>query len=137
MVSAAVVSALPVDVPPLLLEMALVTELASALALFELVEAVVCAVGFGGVGRHRTQGVARRLGLLAAARIARRGAEVDAVEHLRVLPVLRCDLHHHEVLIERVENRRHGALAKRIVENVVDLIRREAVRIAVARLIVI
>src|SRR5277367_3486933 len=37
MVSAAVLSALPVELPPLLLEMLLVSELASALALSELV----------------------------------------------------------------------------------------------------
>src|ERR1700680_2017210 len=44
MVSAAVLSALPVELPPLLFEMLLVTELACALALSELVlDDAVCA----------------------------------------------------------------------------------------------
>jgi hypothetical protein len=45
MVSAAVLSALPVELPPLLLEILLVTELACALAFSELVpEVVLCVV---------------------------------------------------------------------------------------------
>ena len=45
-------------------------------------------------------------------------------EHRRVLPVARRDLHHHVILVERVVDRRHLALAEGVVERVVD--RRDA-----------
>ena len=60
-------------------------------------------------------------------RIACGGAEEDPVELLRVLPVFRRDLHHHEILIVGVVDRRDGPLAESVVEHLVDLVRREAV----------
>ena len=59
--------------------------------------------------------------------IARGRAQENLVERLRILPVLRRHLHHHEVLIERVVDRRNGALAERVIQHVVDLVRREAI----------
>ena len=44
-----------------------------------------------------------------------------------VLPITRRDLHHHEILVVGVVDRRDGALAEGVVEHRVDLVGREAV----------
>ena len=45
---------------------------------------------------------------------------LDLAEDLRALLVLLVDLHHHPVLVQRVEDGRHLALAERVVEHRVD-----------------
>ena len=127
-VSAAVLSALPLDVPPRLLDIALVAWLASAFALSALVlEEVACGADDRYEGRHAADRAARHLRLLRAGRIAGGRAEENPIELLRILPVLRRHLHHHEVLVVWIVDGRDGALAEGVVEHVVDLIRREAV----------
>jgi hypothetical protein len=65
--------------------------------------------------------------LLGAARIARRRAEENLAQGLRILPIFRRHFHHHEVLVERVVDRRNGPLAKCVIEHIVDLVRLEAI----------
>ena len=127
MVSAAVLSALPLELPPLLLEMLLVVALACAFEFSELVFDETRRGADRARGRHALDRAARHLRLLRAGRIARRRAQENLVERLRILPVLRRHFHHHEVLVERVVDSRHGALAERVIQHVVDLVRRKAV----------
>ena len=47
-------------------------------------------------------------------------SHVDLIQHPRILPVARRDLHHHVILVERIVDGRHLALAERVVERVVD-----------------
>src|ERR1700757_977291 len=54
------------------------------------------------------------------------GAQIDGAEPVRALPKLRLHLHDNMVLIERSEHGRDLALAERVVEGVVDHLRREA-----------
>ena len=61
-----------------------------------------------------------RVGRLRAADRAARGADVDVLQRLRVLPVLRRHLHDDVVLVERIVDRRDLALAEGVVERVVD-----------------
>ncbi len=64
---------------------------------------------------------------MRACHIASRRAEKNPTEILRISPIFRRDLHHHEILIVRIVDRRNGALAEGIVDHSVDLVRREAV----------
>ena len=85
---------------------------------------------------HAADGAARHLGLLRSGHIAGRRAEENPIELLRILPIFRCDLHHHKILVERIIDGRDGALTESVVEHGVDLIRCETIarrRVAVDR----
>ncbi len=83
--------------------------------------------GNGGERLHARYRAGRHLRLLCAGHIAGSGAEENPVEVLRLLPIFRRHLHHHEILIVRIVDGRNRALAERIVEHGVDLVWREAV----------
>lgn len=81
----------------------------------------------GRVSRNAAHRAPLHLSLRGAARITGCRAQISAVEHLRKLPIRGRDLHHHVVLVERIEDRGDGALSVGIVQHGIDLIRGEAV----------
>ena len=118
MVSALVLTAAPVEAPPWpVLASELVARLRAASA---------ATVRGRGVARRPDDGAGDRVGRLRAADRAADGADIDVLQRLRALPVLRRDLHDHVVLVERVVDGRDLALAEGVVERVVDLARVDA-----------
>jgi hypothetical protein len=118
MLSCAVLTAAPVDAPPLAV---LASELAAALRAVSLATAE--AVGVLLLVRMVVPATA--LVDCRPADRAARGADIDILEDFRVLPIFGRDLHHHMILVERVIDRRDQPLAEGVIEGGIDLALRQ------------